>query len=347
MPDNKIVKKLLQVDDVRKPFEPLLKQSVKKLCETYIPQDQRDKLVELGTGTGKLIDWLGSEWKDAILFTEPDPAAAQYFQKKYSKNCVNASAEKIPAEKESLNGILSLCVLDIVKDINTIAQETAMRLKQGGVFIHLLDMSVNYNFILRELKKHQLIPLIPPPLTHPKLWQEDLILCDQTQFSTLCELLKRQKQNNYRILEEYLQRVSSGVGHARTFLETLELGNDKTQIYQAALHEAIEWLESKNIGLREIVSVHSASSLQLFSQALEEAFCDNFEIINNAPLTNEEATNNYKDSYQCFCAGTRFEFALSECDKETDFLFPTELTDKYQKCELKQTAIHVFCATKK
>ncbi len=347
MSSRKNVDKLNQIDLVRKPFDELLQESVKEVFENIFPPENRQSLLEIGVGTGKLLKWLGDDWKNKILFTEPDQKAAEQFCEQFSQTCVDACAEKLPSNNDSLNGIISLCVMDIVKDQASVAKEAARCLKPGGIFLHILDMSVNYNFILRELKAHQLIPLMPPPLTEAQLWQQDLILCDQTQFANLCELMARQNHPDHQILAEYLEKLRTTTENTKAFMEHLESEPSKNSFFQRAFSNTIRWLENKGIQLDEMLSLFPASSLELFSQALETQFSDKFEIVHNDLKTNERVAYNQKSLYESLCCGTRFQQPINEENKKIDLLFPSKLVQNLHKCELQQTAIHVFCARKK
>lgn len=230
-----VVSKLGAVREHRAPFLPLTQKLIADVLSRFSPSGL---VVEIGAGDGQLLTLLPDLVSSRIVHTEPAPLAVKKFQVAHPTADVRcAAAEALPFEAHSVDTLVALCVLDIVKDGEAVARECARVLKPGGCLIHLLDMSVEPLLVIPQLRAGTLT-LLPNVFSDPcaKKWPEDMVAAPIAQMERLAEILERARHPAAGALRKYLAAFTtspfSAGRAAAAYTAILEDGNARRGLFE-------------------------------------------------------------------------------------------------------------------
>ena len=110
-------------------------------------------ILDLGTGTGRVINILVKQRIKKIYAVDNSPAMLTYLKRLYRKkiqnngiNTILASSDKIPLTSNSIDLITSLHLFKHLRNINPTLKEVSRLLKPGGYFIF---ECLNYKSLIR------------------------------------------------------------------------------------------------------------------------------------------------------------------------------------------------------
>lgn len=173
---------------IREPFTECHRTIVKRVLERHVARE--GTLLEIGAGFGQLARWLDGD-TPRFVHTEPDPLALARLRARYpNAKTEQATAERLPVPDASCAGVLGLCTLDVVSDMNAALREARRALAQGGVFVHLMDLAPSFAGELRELAAAGKV-VLPNLFSDPSeaRWPEDLLVSDWVEMKRLLAAL--------------------------------------------------------------------------------------------------------------------------------------------------------------
>jgi SAM-dependent methyltransferase len=173
---------------IREPFLDCHRTIVKRVLGRHLPAE--GTLLEIGAGFGQLAHWLEGDGRP-LFHTEPDPAALARLRARYpAAKTERASAERLPVPGGSCAGVVGLCTLDVVSDMNAALSEARRALAPGGVFVHLMDLAPSFDGELRELSAAGKV-VLPNLFSDPSdaRWPEDLLVSDWIEMKRLLAAL--------------------------------------------------------------------------------------------------------------------------------------------------------------
>jgi SAM-dependent methyltransferase len=182
------VGRLEPLSAIREPFVVCHRTIVKRVLGRHLPAE--GTLLEIGAGFGQLAYWLDGEVQ-RFIHTEPDPAALARFRARYpGAKTERASAERLPVADGGCAGVVGLCTLDVVSDMNAALREARRALAPGGVFVHLMDLAPSFDGELRELSAAGKV-VLPNLFSDPSdaRWPEDLLVSDWMEMKRLLAAL--------------------------------------------------------------------------------------------------------------------------------------------------------------
>lgn len=192
-----------------------------------MPSDGR--IVEIGMGDGQLFEHLPSEVLARTLHTEPLAAASRAFRRQHPEvQVVQAPAERLPCDDNSISAVLGLCVMDVVPDGVAVASELRRVLRPGGRFIHWLDMSTVLAPVVEAIATANVVPL-PNVFTDPSAaaWPEDLFLIPREQLALIVAILQQHDHAMARPLAQYLATFAQApIAVERAAAELAQLQDD-------------------------------------------------------------------------------------------------------------------------
>lgn len=198
---------LARLESVRRqraPFTALARRLIASTLADCLPAE--GAVVEIGMGDGQLRERLPELLLPRIIHTEPVAAASRAFRKAQPDvKVLQAGAEKLPFEAESVAAVLGSCVLDVVPDGAVVAQELRRVLRPGGRFVHFLDMSTVLAPVVAGLGESGLM-FLPNVFADPAAgeWPEDLFLIPQQQLALIVAILRENGHPLARPLGQYL-----------------------------------------------------------------------------------------------------------------------------------------------
>lgn len=114
------------------------------------------RVLEIGPGTGANLEF----YPERVLLTglEPNPHMQRYLKEKASKlgrqiDLLTGTAEDIPLENESMDGVASTLVLCSVSDLQQTLQEIKRVLKPGGTFLFIEHVAAQEHTFLRRVQR--------------------------------------------------------------------------------------------------------------------------------------------------------------------------------------------------
>ncbi|MEN9578149.1 MAG: hypothetical protein RJA70_1158 [Pseudomonadota bacterium] len=230
-----VVSKLSAVREQRTPFVPLTETLIAEVLAKF---GLRGLLVEIGAGDGQLRALLTASVRSRVVHTEPSALGVKKFKATHTDADIRcAAAEALPFEDNSVDAVVGLCVLDIVKDGEAVAQECARVLKPGGCFIHLLDMSVEPLLVVSQLQAAELM-LLPNVFSDPcaKAWPEDMVAAPLAQVQRLVVILERARHPSAGALRKYLAVFMASPFSARraaaAYTAIMEDGNARKGLFE-------------------------------------------------------------------------------------------------------------------
>jgi SAM-dependent methyltransferase len=176
----------------RAPYTELFKEIVAETLERFpLPPDQA--IVEIGSGTGQLREWLPAGVRERMVHTDPsDPALRALRQRAPDAKTRVASAEGLPVDDGTCGGVLGLCVFDAVKNPSRVLAEIARVLCPRGRFVHVMDMATLLEAPFEKLSESGLVPLpnvFGDPGDHE--WPLDIVLVQRDWLAGLLSLTAR------------------------------------------------------------------------------------------------------------------------------------------------------------
>jgi SAM-dependent methyltransferase len=173
---------------IREPFTDCHRTIVKRVLSRHVAAE--GTLLEIGAGFGQLAHWLDGDG-GRFIHTEPDPVALARLRSRYpGARTERASAERLPVPDGSCAGVIGLCTLDVVSDLNAALREVRRALARGGVFVHLVDLAPSFDGELRELAAEGKV-VLPNLFSDPSeaRWPEDLLVIDWIEMKRLLAAL--------------------------------------------------------------------------------------------------------------------------------------------------------------
>ncbi len=150
---------MLHLDRVRRSWAPLVQRIVQATLAHFGPRIG-EAIVEIGSGSGQLREWLPNHISASLIHTEPSEPYLELLRQRFptAQTCV-ASATSLPFESGSVGGVLALCVLDTVDDLGSVRDELRRVLRPGGVLLHYLDLSTSPYALFPDLLARDQLPL--------------------------------------------------------------------------------------------------------------------------------------------------------------------------------------------
>ncbi len=345
--NEKLLAKLNSLENIRQPFNPLIKDVIGSIATQYSPTSDDGIVLEIGAGMGKLTEWLPNIWRERLIRSDIDYSAClQLSTDKNTLGTINADAIKLPFTDNSLSAVTGLCVCDVIPNGEALAKELYRTLQSDAPFVHFADMSVAYSFTLRELLGNGLMPVLLKPLEQPELSQLDLLVCSRQHFQALVALLRRQKHLTAEALAEYLEWFSSDVNTAHIFMQRLAEDKKFAHYFESAFILLTQWLDENGVHINELLKTAELSTTELYTERLNDWFGDKFTICLNEVLLKEgtaNAADNNNLKYRSLCVGSVFEYKQQNYSP----LFPSELKQIPKTQTHLQLGLHVFCAKAK
>jgi SAM-dependent methyltransferase len=209
LPQRSALNRLESVRKERQPFERLSRLLIAQTLEQYLPGE--GLIVEIGMGDGQLRDRLPEAVLPRVIHTEPDAAVSRAYRRQHRNlNVIQAAAERLPFESESVAAVIGLCVLDVVPEGPTVVRELSRILKPGGRVVHWLDMSTVLGAVVDSLWSVRLVPF-PNWFSDPSAadWPDDLLLIQREQLQLVVAALHGAGSPVARPLAQYLATFSS------------------------------------------------------------------------------------------------------------------------------------------
>ncbi len=212
--DPRVLQAFAALEDARAPFAALAQEIVGTVAAQVI--DEAGRLVEIGSGDGQLRRWLPEALQVRLLHTEPLAAAAGRLQARHPDAVIQrAHATALPIASESVSGVLGLCVLDEVTDLEAARQEFRRVLVRGGRLVHFLDLATNLEPLFIRLTDDGEIPLpnfvdeLPPSPEAPSPGPfDDLLIAPRHQVAFIVSALRAAGHPFARPLGAYVARFS-------------------------------------------------------------------------------------------------------------------------------------------
>lgn len=198
------VERLTPLAAVREPFRACHRQLVQLVLERHL--SRAGKVVEIGAGLGQLREWLPADFCERLVHTDPDTAALRELQARFPDAEVSpCGVERLPFENDSLSGVVALCVLDIVPDLQRALVEIQRVLAPGACLVHLLDLEPGLESVLREAAREGGVVLpnlfSDPSSTH---FPEDLLISEREPLLQLLRALAARGQTVPDMFRSYL-----------------------------------------------------------------------------------------------------------------------------------------------
>ena len=136
----------------------------KKEFIEYINIQKDDQIIDVGSGTGDLINLVLKEKKNNIIYsTDLNNEMLNYGRKKFKNkkvNFINANAEKLPFESHTFDKyIISFCMRNVT-NMNIALTEAYRVLKPGGIF-YCMEFSKPNNYVIDKIYKQYKKKFIP------------------------------------------------------------------------------------------------------------------------------------------------------------------------------------------
>jgi SAM-dependent methyltransferase len=222
--DTELLAALALLRQRRAPYAELFKEIVAETLERFpLPPDQ--PVVEIGSGTGQLRQWLPASLRERMLHTDPsEPALRELRQWAPDAKTRVASAETLPFDAGTTSGVIGLCVFDAIRDQSSVLEEIARVLCPQGRFVHLMDMATLLEAPFEKLWASGLVP-IPNVFGDPadQEWPLDIVLVQRDWLAGLLSFTTR--------ISHPLSTVFGGYFGA--FLAEPFEGNRATAIFKA------------------------------------------------------------------------------------------------------------------
>jgi SAM-dependent methyltransferase len=264
------VERLAEVAARRAPFAACLRPLVHDVLVRALPAE--GDVIEIGAGTGGLLE-LGVGDAPRFLHTDPDADALERLHDRYPNARVQtAHLEQLSAEPASVAGVVGLCVLDLVPELDAALRAIKRVLRPGGALIHLLDMAPAREGLFRAMAAEGGVVLpnlfSDPSATVPP---QDLFVADRARIESLLATLKRLDHPLPFVFGRYFERFSSEPFDARATVAEFEAltGTEETsELLRTSLMNAFE------VGLAQGLPPPQAkliASAELLAQRLTRA----------------------------------------------------------------------------
>ncbi len=127
----------------RQPYADLIAEIVAATLDRWPPLAGLP-LVEIGSGTGQLREWLPAPLRERMIHTDPsEPALRALRERAPQARTRTAGAEQLPFADASTAAVMGLCVFDAIAEAAhpRVVAEVERVLAPGGHFIHFADMA--------------------------------------------------------------------------------------------------------------------------------------------------------------------------------------------------------------
>ncbi len=116
-----------------------------------------EKIVEIGSGLGFMARNMPANYFNSWIQLEGQEAFIEKAREAHAfGEYIRGSAYDLPFADNSLHTITGYCSFDVLTDLETAVSEVYRTLAKGGRFVHLLDLGVNDEVILRDLRKKRI-----------------------------------------------------------------------------------------------------------------------------------------------------------------------------------------------
>ena len=234
------VERLAEVGARRAPFAPCLGTLAHDVIERALPP--QGDVIEIGAGTGALLE-LGVGGDPRFLHTDPDADALERLRDRYPHARVEvARVDQLPAEPGSLAGVVGLCVLDLLPDLDAALRAIQRALRPGGAVVHLLDMAPAREGLFRAMAAEGRIVLPnlfdDPSATVPP---RDLFVADRARLEILLTALKPFEHPLPFVFGRYFERFAHEPFDAHATVsefEALTATEETSELLRTALMSA-------------------------------------------------------------------------------------------------------------
>ena len=234
--------RLQQVGSRRAPFLACEERLVQGALAQALPA--AGTLLEIGAGSGQLLE-LGAKADARWVHTDPEAALLEQLRAEHpAANTRVARAERLPVEPQSLAGIVGLCVLDLVADLELTLRGFRQALAPGGAVVHLLDMAPGREAVFRELARAGKV-VLPNVFSDPSQarFPQDLLTSERARFEGLLAALEPLQHPLPYVFGRYFARFQHEPFDARAAVaefEALTARADTGEIFKRALLSAFE-----------------------------------------------------------------------------------------------------------
>ena len=226
---------LHDVRRVRQVFDHLNRQIVQESCRRFLGEVNGDDcLLEFGAGDGQLRTWLPTDLHDRVLHTEPSEVFGPIFSQKHPEaQFQQASIYELPMATGSQAGVISLCVLDALRDPERARDEIRRVLRPNGYVLHFLDLGLAcLDGVFQEELARGAVP-VPNFLEegHQIRILDDYAVCDRTQLVAVINYLNSTGHPSGAALADYLRHIEgSPLAASQHFMSISNNPSDRWQL---------------------------------------------------------------------------------------------------------------------
>lgn len=241
-PKESWVERLAEVGARRAPFAACLRPLVHDALVRALPAE--GDVIEVGAGTGALLD-LDPDCAPRFLHTDPDAGVLERLRERHPNARVQAARlDQLPAEPGSIAGVVGLCVLDLVPELDSALRAIKRVLRPGAALIHLLDMAPAREGLFRAMAAEGRV-VLPNLFSDPSasVPPQDLFVADRARIEGLLAALKPLDHPLSFVFGRYFERFSQKPFDARATVsefEALTSTEETSEIVKTALMNAFE-----------------------------------------------------------------------------------------------------------
>jgi SAM-dependent methyltransferase len=201
---------LTGLDRMRKPFHGPNRRIIRAVLDRFLGDlGANSQLIEVGCGLGQLRAWLPEMFRPRLIHTEPSAAFLDEFRRRHPDAAARqASVYRLPWLANSLHGVLALCVLDTLDDLERAREEIRRVLAPGAKLIHWLDLGTDLGTLFRDLVAGGEVPLPNFLAAEATATFDDLLLTPRSELARLVEMLRRHQHPAAGRLASYLRRFT-------------------------------------------------------------------------------------------------------------------------------------------
>lgn len=131
-------------------FHDATKEVVQGVFHEFVPEE--GTILEIGSGVGELASMMPEENRVHLIALDQNPEFVK-IQKRQSPELpgVAGDAQALPILESSVDCVTSYSAFDTLPDLQKAVNETQRVLKDGGTFVHLLDLQPNFPLLLKDL----------------------------------------------------------------------------------------------------------------------------------------------------------------------------------------------------
>lgn len=226
---------LHRVRGVRLVFDHLNRQIVQESCRRFLGEvNGDDRLLEFGAGDGQLRTWMPTDWHDRVLHTEPSEVFGPIFSQKHPEaQFQQASIYELPMATGSQAGVIALCVLDALTDLERARDEIRRVLRPNGCLLHFLDLGLAcLEGVFREELACGAVPVPNFLEDGPQIRiLDDYAVCDRKQLVAVINYLNSTGHPSGLALADYLRHIKgSPLEASEHFMSITNNPSDRWQL---------------------------------------------------------------------------------------------------------------------